>query len=85
MWNGKLKYDKATGSFNEFYYEIKYAEGKYDEETGSLKTANMIFTCQGKSKREPMGDMWVPDELTIYDDVIEYLETVTKEVIPPSL
>ena len=82
---GTLTYDKESGSFDEFDYEIKYVNETYDEETGSLKTANMIFTCSGKSTREKMGDMWTPDDPTIYDNVITYLEDVTKEVIPPSL
>ena len=82
---GTLTYDKTTGSFDEFSYEIKYLEEKYDEESGSLKTANMIFTCQGKSGRSLMGSMWVPDDLTVYDDVIDYLEKLNEEVIPPNL
>ena len=82
---GTLTYDKATGLFEEFNYEIKYIEEKYDEESGSLKTANMIFTCQGKSTHGPIGSMWVPDDLTVFDNVIDYLEKVSEEVIPPSL
>lgn len=47
--------------------------------------ANMIFTCQGKSTHGPIGSMWVPDDLTVFDNVIDYLEKVSEEVIPPSL
>ena len=82
---GSLFYDKETGSFDEFNYEIKYVQEVYDEQSGSLKTANMIFTCSGKSARNPQGDMWTPDNPTIYDDVVNFLENVTNEVIPPSL
>jgi len=82
---GVLTYNKTTGSFDEFSYEIKYIDEKYDEESGSLKTANMIFNCSGKTSRDKMGDMWTPDDSTKYDDVIEFLENVSEEVVPPSI
>lgn len=43
----------------------------------------MIFTCEGRSTRGPMGDMWVPDDLTVYENVTDFLEKVSEEVIPP--
>jgi hypothetical protein len=80
---GTLTYNKETGSFEEFSYEIKYVEETYDEESGSLKTVSMIFTCSGRTARGQMGDMWLPDDLTIYDNVTDFLEKVSEEVIPP--
>ena len=82
---GTLTYDKVTGSFDEFSYEIKYVDEKYDKESGSLKTTNMIFTCSGKTTRGPMGDMWTPDDPTIYDNVVDFLEDVREEVVPPNI
>ncbi len=81
---GTLIYDKTTGSFDEFSYEIKYVDEKYDEQSGSIKTANMSFTCMGRSGRGSMGSMWTPDDMTVYDNAIEFLEKVSEEVIPPS-
>lgn len=82
---GTLLYDKATGSFEEFRYEIKYINEAYDEETGSLRTANMVFSCQGKSTRGAMGDMYVPANPTRYEDVVTFLEDVREQVVPPSI
>ena len=82
---GKLQYDKETGAFNEFEYNINYSIDAVDEETGSEKHATMKFNCAGKSAREPLGDLWTPDDPTIYDDVIQFLEDVENEVVPPSV
>ena len=82
---GKLKYDKETGAFNEFEYNINSSIDAVDEETGSEKHATMKFNCAGKSAREPLGDLWTPDDPTIYDDVIQFLEDVENEVVPPSI
>ena len=82
---GKLLYDKNTGEFVEFNYKIKCLNETYDEESGSVKTANMIFECSGKSARGGMSDMWTPDNPTIYDNVIDFLEDVREQVVPPSI
>lgn len=82
---GTLTFDKVTGSFNEFNYEIKYVNESYDEENGNLRTANMIFTCAGISARDPMGDMWTPDNPTVYDNVVDFLEIVSEEIVPPTI
>lgn len=82
---GTLKYDKSTGEFIEFEYKIKHINESYDEESGSSNTANMAFECSGKTARAPMGDMWVADNPTVYDDVVEFLEDVSEQVIPPNI
>lgn len=82
---GTLQYDKSTGEFIEFNYTIKYLNETYDENTGSVNTANMVFECSGKTARSPMGDMWLPDDPVVYDNVIEFLEDVSEQVIPPSI
>jgi hypothetical protein len=82
---GTLFFDKATGFFDEFEYEIKHMSEIYDETTGSLKTSNMNFTCAGKSSHSPLGDMWTPDNPTVYENVIDFLGDVSDQVIPPNI
>lgn len=82
---GKLMYDKNTSVFKEFEYEIKFFNETYDEESGSSKSINMVFKCNGTSGREPMGDMWTEDDPVAYDDVISFLEDVNEQVVPPSI
>lgn len=82
---GKLAYDKETGEFLEFDYTIKYLNEIYDEESGSVKTASMAFECSGQSARAPIGDMWLPEDPTVYTEVIGFLEDVREQVIPPSI
>ena len=82
---GKLMYDKTTSEFKEFEYEIKFLRETYDEETGSSKYVIMAFKCSGASKREGMGDMYTPNDPTVYDDVVSFLEDVNEQVVPPSI
>ena len=82
---GTLTYDKSTGEFDEFSYKISNLAETYDEQTGSFKTANMVFECMGKTAREPMGDMYIADDPTVYDNVINFLEDVSEQVVPPSI
>ena len=82
---GTLTYDKITGEFDEFSYKISNLAETYDEQTGSFKTANMVFECTGKTAREPMGDMYIADDPTVYDNVINFLEDVSEQVVPPSI
>ena len=82
---GKLLYDKTTGEFVEFNYQIQYLTESVDEESENVKTMKMVFECAGKTAREPMGDMWIPDNPTVYSDVIEFLEDVSDQVIPPNI
>jgi hypothetical protein len=82
---GKLLYDKTTGEFIEFNYQIQYLAESVDEESENVKTMKMVFECSGKTAREQMGDMWIPDNPTVYSDVIEFLEDVSDQVIPPDI
>ena len=82
---GKLLYDKSTGEFVEFNYQIKYLNEHFDEESGSVNTANMVFECSGRSSRAPQGDMWIADNPTVYNDVVTFLEDVREQVVPPSI
>ena len=83
--HGTLKYNKNSGEFVEYNYKITCLTNNYDEVSGGIQTANMVFECSGKTAREPMGDMHIQDGSTEYDDVVKFLEDVRDQVIPPSI
>ena len=80
---GSLKFDKETYEYKEFTYEMHNLMEVYNEENGSLKVVKMVFTCSGISARDAMGTIWTDKDPTIYEDVADFLEDVSKEVVPP--
>ena len=82
---GTLTYDKETGEFALFEYQIKYNYYSYDEETGSNKLINTVFNCAGISSHEKLGELSMAADRVVYDDVVEFMNDVSEQVVPPSI
>ena len=82
---GTLFFDKSTYAFSNFSYEIPYKIETYDEDTGSIKLINILFTCEGETYRGLPKDSWEPINPTVYDDVPEFLKDVEEQVVPPNI
>lgn len=82
---GTLYYDKETHAFAEFQYVVEFINESINEETGDIIFANMKFTCSGKISRDSIGSIYTKEDLTVYDDVVTFLEDVREKVVPPSI
>lgn len=82
---GTLSFDNETLEFKEFSYEMDSTVESQDEETGDIRFVNSKFTCLGISRREPFGQYVEPEDPTVYDDAVEFLEDVNEQVIPPNI
>ena len=85
-FEGTLAYDKQTGAFNAFDYEILHLLNEVDQATGSVHTASMEFKANGYSWNKKFDDpLYIEPNPTVYEDAELFLEDVVREVIPPSI
>ena len=82
---GTLMIDSETLAVKNFSYEMNSTIVTQDEEIGSARFVNSRFTCLGISHRDPYGEAQIPEDPTVYTDVAEFLEDVSKQVIPPNI
>ncbi len=82
---GRLYYDKQTGEFIRFEYDIVVTENQADPKTGATKSVSMRITAYGFSGHKIQeGD---PDDkpgCVVYEDGNQFVSEMAQQVIPAS-
>lgn len=82
--DGTLFYDKESGEFQEFEYEINYMDDHSDESLGSVSSALLRFEVSGYSRhRITEADPYITPNPVIYDNGDTFVDDMASEVIPP--
>ena len=83
-FNGTLYYDKETGSFEKYFYEIKYINTKTDEEEACISSTTLIFTATGYSYHETYDEVpYIDPNVEEYTDAYEFVSDMLENIIPP--
>ena len=84
-FEGTLSYEKESGKFATYEYEISHVINETNEDTGSVHVASMEFKASGYSLNQKYDkDLYIDPNPTVYEDAEVFLNDVVEEVIPPS-
>ena len=83
-FKGTLYYDKEAGSFEEFMYEINYANNEFDEENAHIYSSMLLFTATGYSYHHTYeGTPYFNPDAVVYADAYEFVNDMVDNIIPP--
>lgn len=83
-FKGTLYYDKEAGSFEEFMYEINYANNEFDEENAHIYSSTLLFTATGYSYHHTYeGTPYFNPDAVVYSDAYEFVNDMLDNIIPP--
>lgn len=81
---GTLYYDKDTGSFELYEYQIIYMNSDVSDDGFSVHAATMNFQATGYSRHKTYEEIpWITPNPVVYDDASQYITDLVGEVIPP--
>ena len=84
-FDGTLSYEKESGKFATYEYEISHVINETNEDTGSVHVASMEFKASGYSLNQKYDkDLYIDPNPAVYEDAEVFLDDVVEEVIPPS-
>ena len=85
-FEGTLTYEKESGKFSAFDYQIAYAANESDASQGNVNTVSMEFKASGYSWNQKYDkELDINPNPTVYEDAEEFLDDVVEQVIPPSI
>lgn len=80
---GTLTYDKETGEYKSYSYDIDYMNNEIGEDGATIHSASMSFECVGYSTHKAHeGSIYVRSDPVEYTDGEEYISTLSEKAIP---
>ena len=80
---GTLTYDKETGEYKSYSYNINYMNNEISEDGSSIHNASMKFSCEGYSTHKKYeGSIYVRPDPVEYTSGEEYVSTISEKAIP---
>jgi len=80
---GTLYYEKESGKFFKFDYEITYVESEVDESEFSIYTASMRFRVYGYSLHDEYDrDPYISPDPAVYEDGNQFVSDMIDEIVP---
>ena len=84
VFEGTLTYEKDSGKFDAYDYQIIYTNDHADEDSGNVHNVSMEFKATGYSWNQKYDrELYIDPNPAVYEDAETFLEDVVREVVPP--
>lgn len=83
-FNGTLYYDKESGSFERYYYQINYIANEIDEESTCTTSSILRFEADGYSYHHTIEKIpYIEPNPVEYTDAYDFVNDIVDNIIPP--
>ncbi len=83
-FKGTLYYDKVSGSYEKYSYEINLVNNGFNEEGGYVTSSTLSFFAEGYSYHSAHGSIpYIKPNPVVYTDAYDFVNDVVDNIIPP--
>ena len=86
LFKGTLYYDKESGSFERYLYEINYITNNYINEDDCISSTTLKFEATGTSYHHTYEKIpYITPNPVVYTDAYEFVNDMVQNITPPDI